>query len=141
MGGWETDSPLPKDKVSVSFPGKCCTAVLLPWQVPLVDQHLKNEFSVLQNCFNITAISGDSNQKLFFSEVLKMSDLIICTAQILQNALISQEEEMHVDLTGEHLVGKRCYKSLLGQTSDPSSAASCSLNGPPDAYGKPGSRS
>ncbi|CAI5786281.1 probable ATP-dependent RNA helicase DHX58 isoform X1 [Podarcis lilfordi] len=83
--------------------------------VPLVDQHLKNEFSVLQNCFNITAISGDSNQKLFFSEVLKMSDLIICTAQILQNALISQEEEMHVDLTDfTLLVIDECHHTHKG---------------------------
>ncbi|XP_060101683.1 ATP-dependent RNA helicase DHX58 [Heteronotia binoei] len=67
--------------------------------VPLVDQHLKNEFSFLQNRFQVTAISGDSTLKLFFAEELKRSDLIICTAQILQNALQSEEEEMHVKLT------------------------------------------
>ncbi|XP_062991041.1 ATP-dependent RNA helicase DHX58 [Elgaria multicarinata webbii] len=67
--------------------------------VPLVDQHLKNEFSTLQNRFNVTAISGDSTQKLFFSDEMKSNDLIICTAKILENALNSQEEEMHVELT------------------------------------------
>ncbi|KAL8222136.1 UNVERIFIED_CONTAM: hypothetical protein K2H54_075008 [Gekko kuhli] len=67
--------------------------------VPLVDQHRKNEFSFLQNHFQITSISGDSELKSFFSEELKHSDLIICTAQILQNALQSREEEMHVELT------------------------------------------
>ncbi|XP_054844711.1 ATP-dependent RNA helicase DHX58 isoform X1 [Eublepharis macularius] len=67
--------------------------------VPLVDQHLKNEFSFLQNRFKITSISGDSSQKVFFSDVVKINDLIICTAQILQNALQSQEEEVHVELT------------------------------------------
>ncbi|KAJ7329142.1 hypothetical protein JRQ81_015316 [Phrynocephalus forsythii] len=67
--------------------------------VPLVDQHLKNEFSFLQNHFKVTAISGDSVKKMFFSEEVKENDLIICTAKILQNALISQDEEMHVELT------------------------------------------
>ncbi|XP_066489884.1 ATP-dependent RNA helicase DHX58 isoform X2 [Tiliqua scincoides] len=67
--------------------------------VPLVDQHLKNEFSALQKHFNVTSISGDSSQKFFFSEVVRINDLIICTAQILHNALSSQEEEMHVELT------------------------------------------
>ncbi|XP_077196048.1 ATP-dependent RNA helicase DHX58 isoform X2 [Paroedura picta] len=67
--------------------------------VPLVDQHLKNEFSFLKNRFEITAVSGDSSQKSFFSCTVRSNDLIICTAQILQNALQSQEEEMHVELT------------------------------------------
>ncbi|XP_072856037.2 ATP-dependent RNA helicase DHX58 isoform X1 [Pogona vitticeps] len=67
--------------------------------VPLVDQHLKNEFSFLQDHFKITAISGDSTEKMFFSDVVKGYDLIICTAKILQNALSSQDEEMHVELT------------------------------------------
>ncbi|XP_061494720.1 ATP-dependent RNA helicase DHX58 isoform X2 [Rhineura floridana] len=67
--------------------------------VSLVDQHLKNEFSILQNCFHVTAVSGDNSQKLFFSHEVKSHDLIICTAKILQNALDSQEEEMHVELT------------------------------------------
>uniref|UniRef100_A0A8D0DRS5 RNA helicase n=1 Tax=Salvator merianae TaxID=96440 RepID=A0A8D0DRS5_SALMN len=67
--------------------------------VPLVEQHLKNEFSVLQNRFNIKAISSDSREKLFFSDVVKNNDLIICTAQILQNALNSQDEDVHVELT------------------------------------------
>ncbi|KAJ6660030.1 hypothetical protein lerEdw1_018228 [Lerista edwardsae] len=67
--------------------------------VPLVDQHLKNEFCALKNRFHVTSISGDSDQKFFFADVVKSNDLIICTAQILQNALGSQEEEMHVELT------------------------------------------
>ncbi|XP_067325358.1 ATP-dependent RNA helicase DHX58 isoform X2 [Anolis sagrei] len=67
--------------------------------VPLVDQHIKNEFSFLKNRFDIEAISGDSVQKMIFSDVVKRNDLIICTAKILQNALDNQDEEMHVDLT------------------------------------------
>lgn len=78
--------------------------------VPLVDQHFKNEFSVLQHHFNVTSISGNSIQKCFFSEVVKSNDLIICTAQILKNALSSQEEEMHVELTDfSFLVIDECH--------------------------------
>ncbi|XP_053114427.1 ATP-dependent RNA helicase DHX58 [Hemicordylus capensis] len=85
--------------------------------VPLVNQHLKNEFSVLQNCFKIAAISGDNNEKFFFSEVVKRNDLIICTAQILHNALSSQEEEIHVELTDfTLLVIDECHHTHKGTT-------------------------
>ncbi|KAM6436782.1 ATP-dependent RNA helicase DHX58 isoform 2-T5 [Liasis olivaceus] len=78
--------------------------VVLANTVPLVDQHLKNEFSFLQSQFRITALCGDRIQKIFFSEMVKCHDLIICTAQILYNALTHQEEEMRVELTDFSLV-------------------------------------
>ncbi|NXG78507.1 DHX58 helicase, partial [Baryphthengus martii] len=68
-------------------------------KVHLVDQHAKKEFHVLQKDFKVTAISGDSSHKSFFACVVKESDVVICTAQILQNALVSREEDMHVELT------------------------------------------
>ncbi|KAM6233818.1 ATP-dependent RNA helicase DHX58 isoform 2-T2 [Spheniscus humboldti] len=68
-------------------------------KVHLVDQHAKKEFHVLQKDFRVTAISGDSSHKSFFAYVVKQSDVVICTAQILQNALVSREEDMHVELT------------------------------------------
>ncbi|KFP52562.1 putative ATP-dependent RNA helicase DHX58, partial [Cathartes aura] len=68
-------------------------------QVHLVDQHAKKEFHVLQDTFRVTAISGDSSHKSFFACMVKQSDVVICTAQILQNALVSEEENMHVELT------------------------------------------
>ncbi|XP_025927029.1 probable ATP-dependent RNA helicase DHX58 isoform X1 [Apteryx rowi] len=68
-------------------------------KVHLVDQHAKKEFHVLQDAFRITAISGDNEQKFFFAWVVKQNDIVICTAQILQNALVSKEEDMHVELT------------------------------------------
>lgn len=71
-------------------------------QVHLVDQHAKKEFHVLQKDFRVTAISGDSSHKSFFAFVVKQSDVVICTAQILQNALVSGEEDTHVELTGGH---------------------------------------
>lgn len=66
----------------------------------LVEQHAKKEFNMLQKDFRVTAISGDSSEKSFFAPVVKRSDVVICTAQILQNALVSEEEDMHVELTG-----------------------------------------
>ncbi|NXW37479.1 DHX58 helicase, partial [Phaetusa simplex] len=68
-------------------------------QVHLVEQHAKKEFHVLQKDFRVTAISGDSSHKTFFAYAVKESDVVICTAQILQNALASQEEDTHVELT------------------------------------------
>ncbi|KGL74527.1 putative ATP-dependent RNA helicase DHX58, partial [Tinamus guttatus] len=68
-------------------------------QVHLVDQHAKNEFHVLQDTFSIAAISGDSEQRFFFAHMVKRNDVVICTAQILQNALVSTEEDVHVELT------------------------------------------
>ncbi|NXN43131.1 DHX58 helicase, partial [Rhinoptilus africanus] len=68
-------------------------------QVHLVEQHAKKEFHVLQKDFRVTAISGDSSRKTFFACAVKESDVVICTAQILQNALGSQEEDTRVELT------------------------------------------
>ncbi|XP_029820309.1 probable ATP-dependent RNA helicase DHX58 [Manacus vitellinus] len=68
-------------------------------QVHLVDQHVEKEFHTLQDTFKVTSISGDTSHKVFFAYLVKKSDVVICTAQILQNALVSTEEDMHVDLT------------------------------------------
>ncbi|OPJ74512.1 putative ATP-dependent RNA helicase DHX58 [Patagioenas fasciata monilis] len=68
-------------------------------KVHLVEQHAKKEFNVLQKDFRVTAISGDSSEKPFFASVVKRSDIVICTAQILQNALVSGDEDAHVELT------------------------------------------
>lgn len=70
-------------------------------QVHLVDQHFAKEFKpYLGSTYKITAISGDSNEKDLFGRLVKDSDMIICTAQILENALINMEAEKHVELTG-----------------------------------------
>ncbi|KYO46671.1 putative ATP-dependent RNA helicase DHX58 isoform B [Alligator mississippiensis] len=68
-------------------------------KVHLVDQHFSKEFGVLRSSFQVTPISGDSDQKFIFSHVVKNNHVVICTAQILHNALSSSEEEMHVELT------------------------------------------
>ncbi|NXY55200.1 DHX58 helicase, partial [Callaeas wilsoni] len=68
-------------------------------KVHLVDQHTEKEFHALQDTFKVTSITGDTSHKTFFASLVKKSDVIICTAQILQNALVSTEEDMHVELT------------------------------------------
>ncbi|NXN23735.1 DHX58 helicase, partial [Nycticryphes semicollaris] len=68
-------------------------------KVHLVDQHAKKEFHVLQKDFRVRAISGDSSYKSFFACLMKESDVLICTAQILQNALASGDKDTHVELT------------------------------------------
>ncbi|XP_039553258.1 probable ATP-dependent RNA helicase DHX58 isoform X1 [Passer montanus] len=68
-------------------------------KVHLVDQHTEKEFHALQDTFKVTSISGDTSHKTFFADLVKKSDVVICTAQILQNALVSTEEDMHVELT------------------------------------------
>ncbi|NXG88694.1 DHX58 helicase, partial [Stercorarius parasiticus] len=80
-----------------SRPGR--KVAVLVNKVHLVEQHAKKEFHVLQKDFRVTAISGDSSHKTFFACVVKESDVVICTAQILQNALASGEEDMRVELT------------------------------------------
>ncbi|NXJ15676.1 DHX58 helicase, partial [Odontophorus gujanensis] len=75
-------------------------AAVLVNKVHLVQQHLEKEFHVLSDAFKVTAVSGDSSHKCFFGQLAKGSDVVICTAQILQNALLSEEEEERVELTG-----------------------------------------
>lgn len=74
--------------------------VMLVNKVHLVDQHYTDEFKPhLGRSFRLVPVSGDCDEKDFFGSVLKDSDLVICTAQILENALINQEENKHVELS------------------------------------------
>ncbi|XP_043910666.1 probable ATP-dependent RNA helicase DHX58 [Protopterus annectens] len=78
---------------------KAKVAVLVN-KIHLVDQHFNKEFQpFLKDKFKVVAISGDSEEKMFFSHVVKENDVIICTAQILENALSNMEEEKHVELS------------------------------------------
>ncbi|NWV72295.1 DHX58 helicase, partial [Malurus elegans] len=80
-------------------------------KVHLVDQHTEKEFHALQDVFKVTSISGDTSHKAFFADLVKKSDVVICTAQILQNALVSAEEDTHVELTADFslLVIDECH--------------------------------
>lgn len=71
-------------------------------QVHLVEQHYKNEFKPhLGRDYDLVAVSGDSEEKDFFGRVVQDADVVICTAQILHNAMTATEEAKHIELSGE----------------------------------------
>ncbi|GLD49089.1 probable ATP-dependent RNA helicase DHX58 [Lates japonicus] len=74
--------------------------VVLVNKVHLVDQHYTKEFKPhLGYDYKLVPVSGESEEKDFFGKVVQDSDLVICTAQILYNALINTEETKHVELS------------------------------------------
>ncbi|XP_072105821.1 ATP-dependent RNA helicase DHX58 [Mobula birostris] len=69
-------------------------------KVPLVNQHYEQEFKPsLTPRYKVIPVSGDTELKEQFAYIVRKNDVIICTAQILQNSLICTEEEKHVELT------------------------------------------
>nr|AHX37213.1 RNA helicase [Oplegnathus fasciatus] len=69
-------------------------------KVHLVDQHYTKEFKPhLGHNYSLVPVSGESGQKDFFGKVVQDSDVVICTAQILYNALTNTEETKHVELS------------------------------------------
>lgn len=71
-------------------------------QVHLVDQHHSKEFQPhLSPAYKVVPISGESEERDFFGHVLKDADVVICTAQILYNAMINTEDAKHVALSGK----------------------------------------
>ena len=71
-------------------------------QIHLVEQHFNKEFEpYLGRRYKLVQVSGDCEEKDFFSAVLEDSDLVICTAQILENALAHPDEDRHAELSGQ----------------------------------------
>ncbi|KAG9342969.1 hypothetical protein JZ751_015185 [Albula glossodonta] len=69
-------------------------------KVHLVDQHYSKEFQPFLGArHKVVSMSGDSIQTDFFGRVVQDNDVVICTAQILENGLRSMEEDKHVELT------------------------------------------
>ncbi|KAM8844755.1 ATP-dependent RNA helicase DHX58 [Spinachia spinachia] len=74
--------------------------VVLVNKVHLVVQLYTKEFEPhLGRDYILVAVSGDTREKDFFGPVLKDSHVVICTAQILYNAMTSMEESKHVELS------------------------------------------
>ncbi|XP_039979860.1 probable ATP-dependent RNA helicase DHX58 [Xiphias gladius] len=74
--------------------------VVLVNKVHLVDQHYTKEFKPhLGHDYTLVPVSGESGGKDFFGKVVKDSDVVICTAQILYNALTDKEETRHIELS------------------------------------------
>ncbi|KAM9457128.1 ATP-dependent RNA helicase DHX58 [Clarias gariepinus] len=98
-GGGKTRAAVYVAKEHIETHANAKVAVLVN-KVHLVDQHFKNEFRpFLGNSVKMVAISGESSEKDFFGYVVRDTSLVICTAQILENALINKEETKNVKLT------------------------------------------
>ncbi|KAM6071283.1 interferon-induced helicase C domain-containing protein 1 isoform 2-T2 [Chlamydotis macqueenii] len=68
--------------------------IVLVNKVPLVEQHLRKEFNpFLKHWYQVIGLSGDSQLKISFPEVVRRNDVIISTAQILENSLLNAAEE------------------------------------------------
>ncbi|XP_056144973.1 interferon-induced helicase C domain-containing protein 1 [Lampris incognitus] len=68
--------------------GQSGKVVVLVNKVPLVEQHYSTEFlPFLKHKYKVERVSGHSQLKISFTEVVKRNDVIICTAEILQNYL------------------------------------------------------
>ncbi|XP_032252472.1 probable ATP-dependent RNA helicase DHX58 isoform X1 [Phoca vitulina] len=78
--------------------------VVLVNRVHLVSQH-REEFSrMLDKGWAIITLSGDMGPRAGFGHLARSHDLIICTAELLQMALTSPEEEEHVELNAFSLL-------------------------------------
>ncbi|XP_037379324.1 interferon-induced helicase C domain-containing protein 1 [Talpa occidentalis] len=91
-------------KKKASEPGK---VIVLVNKVPLVEQLFRKEFNpFLKKWYIIKRISGDTQLKISFPEVVKFGDVIISTAQILENSLVNSEkgEDAGVQLSDFSLI-------------------------------------
>ncbi|XP_003795191.1 interferon-induced helicase C domain-containing protein 1 [Otolemur garnettii] len=78
-------------KKKASVPGK---VIVLVNKVLLVEQLFLEEFKpFLKKWYRVTGLSGDTQLKISFPEVVQSHDVIISTAQILENSLLNTENE------------------------------------------------
>ncbi|XP_040851698.1 probable ATP-dependent RNA helicase DHX58 [Ochotona curzoniae] len=73
--------------------------VVLVNRVHLVTQHSEEFSRMLDGRWAMTTLRGDMGPRAGFGHLARCHDLIICTAELLQLALASKEEEEHVELT------------------------------------------
>ncbi|XP_077020486.1 ATP-dependent RNA helicase DHX58 [Tamandua tetradactyla] len=78
--------------------------VVLVNRVHLVTQHSEEFRRMLDGRWQMTTLSGDMGARADFGHVARNHDLIICTAELLQTALTSSEEEEHVELNAFSLL-------------------------------------
>uniref|UniRef100_A0A670YVK1 RNA helicase n=1 Tax=Pseudonaja textilis TaxID=8673 RepID=A0A670YVK1_PSETE len=81
---------------------ECGKVIVLVNKVPLVEQHLENEFGpYLKHSYRTIGLSGASQLKFSFPELIRDYDVIICTAKILENALekVYEDDEEKVQLS------------------------------------------
>ncbi|XP_059234984.1 ATP-dependent RNA helicase DHX58 [Mustela nigripes] len=78
--------------------------VVLVNRVHLVSQHCEEFSRMLDRRWAIITLSGDMGPRAGFGHLARSHDLIICTAELLQMALTSPEEEEHVELNAFSLL-------------------------------------
>ncbi|KAI6048362.1 ATP-dependent RNA helicase DHX58 [Marmota monax] len=78
--------------------------VVLVNRVHLVTQHAEEFNRMLDGRWTMTTLSGDMGPRAGFGHMARSHDLVICTAELLQIALTSPEEEEHVELTAFSLI-------------------------------------
>ncbi|KAM9779771.1 ATP-dependent RNA helicase DHX58 [Neosynchiropus ocellatus] len=97
--------------------------VVMVNMIHLANQHYENEFSpYLGDNYRIKAVTSDSPEKDFFGSVVRLSDVVICTAQILHNAMTSPEELKRLDLSAitlliidecHHTIKEEVYNKIM----------------------------
>ncbi|XP_062972546.1 interferon-induced helicase C domain-containing protein 1 isoform X2 [Elgaria multicarinata webbii] len=74
--------------------------IVLVNKVPLVEQHFRKEFHpYLKHSYRVIGLSGSSQLKISFPEVVGGHEVIICTAKILENALQNAEKDKEEGVT------------------------------------------
>ncbi|XP_040003698.1 interferon-induced helicase C domain-containing protein 1 [Xiphias gladius] len=99
--------------------GQSGKVVVLVNKVPLVEQHYSSEFlPFLKHTYKVERVSGDCQLKISFTEIVKKNDVIICTAQILENYLerSHEGEDEGVNLSDLTLIIiDECHHTQKGQ--------------------------
>ncbi|XP_053423613.1 ATP-dependent RNA helicase DHX58 isoform X1 [Nycticebus coucang] len=78
--------------------------VVLVNRVHLVTQHGEEFSRMLDGRWTMVTLSGDMGSRAGFGHLARSHDLLICTAELLQMAMTSPEEEEHVELTAFSLL-------------------------------------
>ncbi|XP_041663660.1 interferon-induced helicase C domain-containing protein 1 [Cheilinus undulatus] len=99
--------------------GRSGKVVVLVNKVPLVEQHYSAEFlPFLKHEYKVERVSGDCQQKISFTEIIKRNDVVICTAQILENYLerSNEGEDEGVNLSDLSLIViDECHHTQKGE--------------------------
>ncbi|XP_014831621.1 PREDICTED: interferon-induced helicase C domain-containing protein 1 [Poecilia mexicana] len=98
--------------------GKPGKVVVLVNKIPLVEQHFSTEFRILKLTYKVERVSGDSQLKISFANIVERNDIIICTAQILENYLerASSGEDEGVKLSDLTLIIiDECHHTQKGE--------------------------
>lgn len=82
-----------KDHLDKKKASELRKVIVLVNKVPLVEQLFRKEFQkFLKKWYRITRLSGDTQMKISFPKFVKSYDIIISTAQILENSLLNSEK-------------------------------------------------